>query len=316
MQRWLAIPLGLAGLLALSFTYRQQWNLIVKGLNDFPAFYCAPRLLATHDLYNPAMMAVEQARVLGVMNPNIEFIRLPFVAVAFWPLSELPYRAAYALWQLGCVAAMGAFIFWWPADRLKTFLLCCWFPPVAASFANAQDVPFLLVWGAMAAALVSRNHPVAAGLVLSLCAAKFHLLVFLPVVIVGGRLWKLGMGWLTGTAVLLGVSFAVSGWNWPLEFYRALVNPAVHPGLSGTSLLFQFQRLGAAFWILAPSLIVAVGVVVWIYARRGDFPLALGLALLGGTLAGFHVYLQDYLLWLPALALGVTRLSPKDSKSG
>ena len=112
---------------------------------------------------------------------NIQFIRLPYLGRRYVALQHVCRTTpAYALWQLCCLGAMLGFVLLWPAKRMVTLLLCCWFPPTAASFANGQDVPFLLLWAAVAAYLVHGRKDFSAGLVLSLCAAKFHLLLFLP----------------------------------------------------------------------------------------------------------------------------------------
>lgn len=309
---FLFIPLAFAGVVVLSLSYRNSWHPIVTGLNDFPAFYFAPRLMAEHALYDPAAMDAKQTGNLGKSNANIQFIRLPYLAAAMWPFSLLPFRPAYALWQLGCLGAMLGFVLLWPAKRVVTLLLCCWFPPAAASFANGQDVPFLLLWAAVAAYLMHQRKDFSAGLVLSLCAAKFHLLLFLPVLVIAARLWRLAFGMSVGGSVLVAVSFLVGGLNWPAELYRALANPSVHPSLHG-SLLANLESLGihgAALGVLAALIALAGAAAVWFCARHADFPLALGVALGAGTLTGFHVYLQDYLLWLPLISLVLTRMAP------
>jgi hypothetical protein len=309
---FLSILLAFAGVIVLSISYRADWNLIAAGLNDFPAFYFAPQLMAEHELYDPAAMGAKQIGTLGTSNQNIQFIRLPYVGAAMWPLSLLPYRLAYALWQLSCLGAMLGFALLWPAKRVVTLLACCWFPPAAASFANGQDVPFLLLWAAVAAYLVHKGKDFSAGLVLSLCAAKFHLLLFLPVLVIAARLWKLAFGMSVGCSVLIAVSFLVGGLNWPVELYRALANPSVHPSLHG-SLLVNLESLGihgAALGVLVALIALTGAAAVWFCARRTDFPLALGVAMCAGTLTGFHVYLQDYLLWLPLISLMLTRMAP------
>ncbi len=312
---WL-ILLAFAGVIVLSLSYQANWHLIVTGLNDFPAFYFAPQLIAEHDLYDPAAMRDKQISTLGKSNVNIQFIRLPYLGAAMWPFSRLPYRPAYALWQLSCLGAVLGFVLLWPAKRMVTLLLCCWFPPTAASFANGQDVPFLLLWAAVAAYLVHGRKDFSGGLMLSLCAAKFHLLLFLPVLVIAARLWRLAFGMFVGCGVLVTISFFVGGRNWPAELYRVLASPSIHPGLS-ISLIATMQSLGiqgAALGVLIALIALTGAAAVWFCARHSDFPLALGVAMGAGTLTGFHVYLQDYLLWLPFLSLILTRMAPSHGK--
>jgi hypothetical protein len=155
-----------------------------------------------------------------------------------------------------------------------------------------------------------------AGLVLSLCAAKFHLFLFLPVLVIAARLWRLAFGLSVGGSVLVAVSFLVGGMNWPGQLLRALANPSVHPTLR-SSLLASLESLGiqgVALGVLVALIALTSAAAVWFCARRTDFPLALGVAMGAGTLTGFHVYLQDYLLWLPLLSLLLTRIAPSRGK--
>jgi hypothetical protein len=309
---FLLVFLAFVGLLLLSLSYHANWHLIAAGLNDFPAFYCAPQLLAEHKLYDPAAMGAKQVSILGSSNPNIQFIRLPYLAAMMWPLSSLPYSAAYAVWQFCCLGAMAGFVLLWPAKRLATLLLCCWFPPTAASFSNGQDVPFLLLWVAVTVHLLHRGRNFSAGLILSLCVAKFHLLLFVPVLLIAARLWRLAVGLLAGCSVLVAVSYLVGGLSWPAEFCRAIANPSVHPSLS-ISLPVSLQTLGIhgiALGVLVALIALTGGAAVWFCGRSMDLPLALGVAMGAGTLIGFHVYLQDYLLWLPLLSLVLARTVP------
>jgi len=317
-SRLLFILLAFAGVIVLSLSYKATWHLTATGLNDFPAFYFAPQLMAEHALYDPAAMSAKQTSTLGASNVNIQFIRLPYLAAALWPFRLLPYRPAYALWQFCCLGAMFGFVLLWPAKRVVTLLLSCWFPPAAASFANGQDVPFLLLWAAVAAYLMHKRKDFSAGLVLSLCAAKFHFLLFVPVLVIAARLWRLAFGMSVGCSVLVAVSFLAGGIDWPAQLYRALANPSVHPSLRG-SLLVNLESLGihgAALGVLVALIALTGAAAVWFCARHTDFPLALGVALGAGTLTGFHVYLQDYLLWLPFLALVLTRMAPSPGPEG
>jgi hypothetical protein len=109
---------------------------------------------------------------------------------------------------------------------------------VAANFANAQDVTFLLLWAALAVVLVRGGADFAAGLVLALCAQKFHLLVFLPVLIVAARRWRLGAGLVAGSAVLLALSFAAG----PIIGFHVYVQDYL---LALPLILLLFSRLAA-----------------------------------------------------------------------
>jgi hypothetical protein len=176
---------------------------------------------------------------------------------------------------------------------------------VAANFANAQDVAYLLLWLALAAWLADRDREFGAGLVLSLCAAKPHLFLFLPVVIVARRMWKVGAGLAAGSAILLAVSFLAAGTGWPAEFLKAIRDPVVHPGIAKVSLVgFAGGILpGAALGIFAGLLILCLGTIVYRIAQRHSFAMALAVGAAAGPVVAFHVYIQDYLLALPLILI-------------
>jgi hypothetical protein len=277
----------------------------LRGLNDFPQLYFGPKLLATHDLYNPARMMELQESHLGFHCAEIQYVRLPYYAVLLWPLSLLPFGAAYVIWQCCSVGALAGFLRLWAVSRSMIIATACWFAPVWVNFALGQDVTFLLLWAGICAYLFRRGAHFEAGLVLTLCAAKFHLLLFLPVLILAGRRWKLGLGLVTGSSLLMGVSFLAAGWDWPLAWYRAVSNPATCPSVTRFSLLGRLSAvLGQSqFLVVAGVLILAVGCAVWLCARRADFRLALSVALAAGPLCAFHVYMQDCVLWLPLILI-------------
>ena len=66
---------------------------------------------------------------------------------------------------------------------------------------------------------IRHSRPFLTGLVLALCAAKFHL--FPPLLLWRHRLWQ---GLVAGAAALLAISFAVAGRHWPLEYAAIMSN--------------------------------------------------------------------------------------------
>lgn len=299
----LAVAVCLAGLIALALPFARDWGAIRQGLNDFPAFYLTPRLLGTGHLYDQAAFLAEQRRMLGRVCANIQFIRLPYMAVLLAPLSHFSYSAGYALWQTLSIAALAVFVWLWPARSPFALIIVCWFPPVAANLANGQDVAYVLLWAAIAASLVQRGRNVGAGLILALCAAKLHLCLFLPVLIVARRMWRLGAGFAAGGAFLLAVSFLAAGPGWPAAWLQSIRSPIVSPNIGKSSLVaFVAEGVrGPALWVIVSVLTLLLGAIVYRLARRNSFVFGLAAALAAGPIVAFHVYMQDYLLTLPLL---------------
>ena len=130
----------------------------------------------------------------------------------------------------------------------------------------------LLLWVASSMKLRSKGKPFAAGIVFSLCAAKFQLLLLTPVLLVAQRSWRFTRGLLTGGTVLATVSFLAAGRSWPQQMYEMATRPefSPNPGLMP-------NRHGALSYVPFGSwLEVLVGlsvlIAVWIVARRTSFP--------------------------------------------
>jgi multidrug transporter EmrE-like cation transporter len=293
----------LVGLIALTMPFARDWDDIRHGLNDFPQFYLSSRLLGTGHLYDHAAMLAQQRQVLGRTCVTMPYLRLPYVAVLLAPFSHLPYSVAYALWQMLSIAALALFVWLWPASRSLSLVIVCWFMPAAANLINGQDLAFLILWAAIAVVLVRRGRHAGAGLVLSLCAAKFHLFLFLPVLIVSRRMWRLGAGLAAGVAVLLAVSFLAAGWAWPVAWLQSIRSPEANPNLAKTSLvgLVAAAVHGPALWVAVGALLLLAGAIVYRLARRSSFALGLAAALAAGPLVAVHVYMQDYMLLLPLI---------------
>ena len=279
--------------------------LILRGWNDFPGLYTAGNLAGTPDLYHKAAFLSRQAAVVGAYDESIQFSRLPYFALVFAPLAHLPYPVAYWLWQLAGVGALVAFSFLWP-NGSKVLPILCLLPVTAASFANGQDVPFLLLWIALAFWLSKKQHPFAAGLALSLGMAKPHLFLFLPIALVAKREWKMLAGAATGAASLIAISFLASGPAWPTQLLTVWSDPALHPQITHTSLV---AAIGSAIPQNAPrfplyaALLIAIAAGIWFLSRRLSLDLAISSAIAASALTALHVYIQDYTVCLPLLFL-------------
>ncbi len=196
-------------------------DLVFTGANDFLSFYAGARLVGTPDLYNHDRVKQIQSTEIGIPSDTLPFIRPPYYAALLWPLGKLPYMTAYAVWQLLNLAAVAGFVWLFPGGpRRKTLVFTWWSVPVFWSFANAQDLPLVLLWIAVTLRLHQKGHPVAAGAVLSVCATKAHLFLLLPLLIANRECRRLLAGLALGGAVLMLVSVAVAGPRWMIEFFN------------------------------------------------------------------------------------------------
>ncbi len=102
--------IALALMLALVVNVRSQ---TADGLGDFAAFYAGARSLPTGDLYDIERLHQIELEHTGKYSSGHGYVRPPFHAVLIWPLSRLPYRSAYTLWNLILAASIAGFIALW-----------------------------------------------------------------------------------------------------------------------------------------------------------------------------------------------------------
>jgi hypothetical protein len=274
--------------------------------NDFISFYVGAHLVGGGKLYDAEKLAEKQANLgLKPTQYKLPFIRLPFYAIVLYPLSRLEYRTAYLLWQLLSVGSVIVTIFLWRRLGVGWVAVAfAWSVPLAVSLLRGQDIAFLLLLISIAAALLRTRREVLAGLVFACCAIKWHLLLSLPLLFVGRRLWKCGAAFGIGLGLLLGFCFLVAGSGWPLEYYRLIMEPATSPYRSEmvtlSSLFYGFPA-GAILEGLAAVLVLWLG---WIISSRSiELEYALSGVLVSGLLISHHAYLYDCLIILPGLAL-------------
>jgi glycosyl transferase family 87 len=299
-----SLAIGVLSAIALSFMLWLAWiqrERILPGHNDFIQLYTGARLAFTGELYDRARVTEVQQETVGVTGEAWRYTRLPYYAGLLWPLGLLPYRAAYGVWQALSIGALAGFAALWRPPRLGlTVLFTLLSLPAFAGLMNGQDLSFVLLWLALAARWYKSDRPFWAGLALALCASKFHLFVLLPVLIVGQRAWRLAAGLACGGAALVVLSFAVGGVHWPMDYWRVLTDPAIHPGAGHMPNLHGLMSFWPAVrWLEWPAAALTVA-AVWRVARRGDFDIALAATLAGGLLVSYHSYLPDCSVLLPA----------------
>ena len=310
------IPLAFS---IVSFAFMLTWVLEVEQAGrvpDFAVFYSAPHLLETGDLYNTQRLHELERTFTGAYSEEHGYLRPPFHALLYWPLSRLSYSTARACWTVVLVLAFAGFIAFWPGPSpMATLMFASLAMPVFAAFTAGQELPLLLLFLAGAAVLLRRGRAFGAGLLLSLCAIKFHLFLLLPLLLIGGKYWRALGGLLAGGSILLAASFAAAGPLWPLLAVRAAMNLQFSPRAALMPNLHGMLAGLSQGWVVEMILSAAVAAAVWVVARRAPFLVALACALTGGLLLSYHAYFVDFAILLPAglavLAssrLGVQRL--------
>ncbi len=299
-------------LFVLAGLYSRGIDLLLSGRNDFAPVYAATTTVGTSDMYNPDKIHGVIYEQLGGGNASFLYTRMPFHAAFLWPLSRLSYRAAYAVYLALQTAAVIVFMVLW---RIPTRTFAVIFTllslPVIFSLLTGQDTVFLLVWIALAVRAESRGESFWSGVFLSLCAHKFHLFMFVPLLVIGQRRWRILAGGLSGGLVLLAISFLAAGMRWPLDYYATLTNPVINPA---PHLMVNLHGLfygiaGGKVIELACGLLIAG--VIWFAVKRTSFLEGLAVVIIGGLLTSYHTYTGDCVLLVPACSIVVSSMADR-----
>jgi Glycosyltransferase family 87 len=305
---WFALTLA-AGLVC-AWTGFLPWKRVLLGQNDFLAFYGGAKLAFTSQLYSADAMQVMQDELAHIWVPAVLYLRPPFYAVLLKPFTLLPYHAAFGVFEALNIAAMCLFLRIFARRDVWLWLIGGFSVPVVTALANGQDVMLILGVFAATILLARRGWDFAAGLVLALCAIKFHLFVFVPLVLVLQKRWRMVGGACCGIGALYLLSAIAQGWWWPPAYAQFLQTPQLHPGpYAMPNLHGLLTAIGAASLPLEILLAAMVAVaVIYVSLKPGKFEPALAIAIAAGLLASHHAYLQDCCLLMPLAALGGSRV--------
>lgn len=271
------------------------------GYNDFLSFYAGAKLGGSSAIYDPDTISRIQLSEAGVTGPLLRYIRFPFHAALLSPFGLVPYPVAYVVWQVCCVAAFLAFLWTWPSpSRRELILASSCSVPALWSFVNGQDLPFLLLAIGLSIRLLLAGRPAVAGLAFAFCLAKFHLFLFVPLLLLRPDARRFAVGLMLGVSLLLTISFAVAGPGWPLDYWGTVLNGRIHNGMHHAPNAYGLGILPTAVHVRV-MLMVVVGAGVWYIGRQTPFEAALSVAIIAGVFVSPHLSLHDTVLLLPAI---------------
>ena len=298
---WAPIAAGLCFLLLLAYGQRER---ILKAQNDFTAFYIAAHLAGTPDLYSrPVNLAFVQA-LHGFTIDTVVYIRPPFYAALLKPLATLPYRTAFLVYSAASFSCLLWFVVRFTREVPSLPYFVVFSIPAMATLGNGQDTLFLLAVLGASTLLERRNRHFAAGLVLSLCAVKFHLFVLVPVALLLRRQWKTIHGGLCGTAILTAIGMIGTGPSSILQWIEVLRDPRINasatvmPNIHGL-----VATVGTGQWLEIPLLLCVCGAFGWIAVRSINNEFVMAASLVTGLLVSYHSGAADDVLLFAVLAL-------------
>jgi len=289
------------------------FSLFERG-SDFNQFYSASKLAGTGHMYDWSRL--EELELQNGPHP-VPFGRLPVYGLLLKPLTALTYNYARVAWLMANLAGLIGFAALWPVRRRPdAIMMLCWSLPAAILLSTGQDTGLFLFFVTVGLRLLQSNRDFAAGLVFSLCAAKFHLALGIPVFLLARRRWGALAGGLAGGLVQLAISFAAEGREWPTRLLQLSSlsdfspSPSKMPNLLG---LTHWLPYGGAVEAVLALLVLAA---VWIVSRRSALTVGATAAVIGGLLVSHHAYVYDAVLLLPACALAMRLPAPKTLRYG
>jgi hypothetical protein len=288
----------------------------LKGQNDFMQLYVGAMEAGGAGLYDPENSYRFQRETFSAVADSIIFVRPPFYALLLKPLTWLgSYDRAHAAFTVLRLASLVWFILLWPKKGRGDALMFLFMSlPVFIGMMNGQDAILMLPLMALALRKEEEGKGLQAGLALSLCAIKPHLLVLLPIALIAQRRWDVLKGGALGGVILFSVSFLAGGWGWIASFVHVLRLGVIHPEpevmptlkglLNGSPHLTTLTTIGTLGAVIA---LIAI-------ARRGNFVAGFAAATVGSILVAGHAYVSDMAILLPGLlAMAQTETRPAGS---
>lgn len=269
-------------------------------------------------IFDAALFHPYQERLLG--NPFVEhnWSYPPHMLLLVWPFGLLPYLWALAAWTF---VVLGAYLWASTAGRQDSHFLLLALLLAPATFENLAGGQNGFLTGALmiAGLRLLGPKPIVAGILFGILTVKPQLGLLLPFALVAARQWTAIAAASATTAVLVGTSILLFGWeSW--QAYIDLVIPLQANLMNEGQGVFLFMMpstyIGLRLLEVDPLIRYAVQLVVmasvlvgvvWAFARSSDEDLKLGVLAVGAVLASPYVFNYDMTVVMLAVALAALR---------
>ena len=262
-------------------------------------------------LYDFAGLHASQVALGMVPSAYNPFPYPPTFILYLWPLSLLPYEAAYLVWMLATLA-----LFVWAVVATCSRLPLCVLgvivaPAGIATIASGQS-------GFLAAALITAgvrlggSRPLLAGLLIGLLSYKPQLGLLVPIAFVAAGFWTaLGVACTTALALALVATLAFGWAVWPawismLSVYAGMFDRETVGLKFMPTVMANLRKAGVTLPVakgVQAVVALAVAILVWRCFRRHPGRLATAALLVGTFLATPHAFVYDLPMVTAALAL-------------
>ena len=314
LLHWCPVALGIVFLIALAYMQRDR---ALKGQNDFVQLYAGGKLAGTGFLYSRAANLALVKEIEGFTMETVVYTRPPFYAALLKPLAALPYLAAYAVFSVLTLASILWFVIRFSKECPALPFFAAMSLPFLTALCNGQDTPLLLAILGASILLTRRKMDFLAGLVLSLCAIKFHLFLFVPVLLVVKKRWRILGGGAAGLASLAAFGLLVNGFYSTAQYIQVLRDPWINPSAIGMPNLHGLVGVLHGDARLEMLLAAAVLLVsLWIAVRSENYELLLAASLVCGLLVSFHSGIADTVVLFPVFVLVASNSANEPLRAG
>ena len=298
---------------------------------DYPAFYAAGQIIAdgkADSLYSPVQQRDYQKPLIGGESGVLLFAYPPHFALAYVPLSQLPFRISYAVHTLLMVAALALACVLirriYPKLIAKPellFFLALTAYPILRSIMGAQNTALSLLLIVAVWYKVLHNKHFQAGVFLGLLFFKPQFALPLSgLFFLSGR-WRVWVSAGATAAVLFAASTALIGTGWIadwLELVRTFSSLDVQVNFGElvswqgfTQALLGHENGFAAGlgWGLSAATVLGISWVWFAGGRKADFSSQLALASVCIVLISPHTLYYDTGIALIAVVVVLSRMS-------
>ena len=255
---------------------------------DLPSFYAGARIVGSGRfalLYDAAAQEEAETDLLLGARGRLPFPYPPYVALAYVPLTWLPFKAAYAIHTIAmawCAAASLVLLRRVIPAVDNAFLPICaatlTFYPLFRAVLGGQNTALSLLLGTGAAVLLASGRDFTAGLAIGLWLFKPQLAIPVGGVLLlrARRTRRYVAGVAIVAALLYLLAVPIGGWQWPVWWWhegamRFTVDDLALESWNGVS----FNEIATQYgvtpfnWIAAA---LAVSCAIWLALRR-DVPI-------------------------------------------
>lgn len=287
-----------------------------QGMTDFRSYYAAGELARhqPHALYSAAAQWKAQLAVgPGSFYP---WAHLPPEAALMAPLTLMPFKTAFALWQ-----AVNLFLLIAAVYPLKTYFsgfsaVAVALIPAFIGFCDGQDCILTLLLFVFAFLSLKAGNEFRAGCILGIGLIRYEITLPLLLSFLVGRRWRVIAGAAVTGSLLLAASFAVVGWDFLSQYVgmcRFLSASHSSPGAASMPTLrgfltALFPHTPYLFWVVAA---LSLALLIWGLRRwnrrlgtAADWDALFPIALVISLLIDYQGYIYNMTsLLLPGLLL-------------